>query len=126
MAVFKINNIDYSDHVLADGSYQVNEADVYESWNDANGIEHRAVLRQKIVGTFNMYFEDMNDYIQFLADYRASKDINTHASNIKISVNNPNIAEKEIEAFISFMPTRFKDWSWNEQINQFSVNIQER
>lgn len=40
MIMFKVGAGDYSNRVIA-GSYNVNSQNVYKSWQDINGVEHR-------------------------------------------------------------------------------------
>ena len=62
--VFKVNNIDFSDHVLA-GTYEISEVPVYTEWTDANGRDHHEVYRKRLQGSFDMYFKTVSDFESF-------------------------------------------------------------
>lgn len=125
MIMFKINNKDYSSNVLAD-SYVMNRQDVFKAWNDGNGTENRQVIRQRVMGNFSMFFEEMSKYEEFLADLEASTDERTKAIACTVSINYPRNEEVRIQAFYSFEPVRTRNWCWQDAIKQFIVNIQER
>lgn len=122
MVMFKIGADDYSDRVIA-GSYNVNSQNVYKSWQDINGIEHREKIRDKIVGSFDMYFPKIEEYDAFRAvlDSVRKEDLSytiTVVDNIKNEV-------KTIDAFITFQLTRNR-LGWNDIYERFKLNIQER
>lgn len=122
MVMFKIGAGDYSDRVIA-GSYNVNSQNVYKSWQDINGIEHREKIRDKIVGSFDMYFPKIEEYDAFRAvlDSVRKEDLSytiTVVDNIKNEV-------KTIDAFITFQLTRNR-LGWNDIYERFKLNIQER
>lgn len=122
MVMFKVGAGDYSDRVIA-GSYNVNSQNVYKSWQDINGIEHREKIRDKIVGSFDMYFPTIDEYDAFRAvlDSVRKEDLSytiTVVDNIKNEV-------KTIDAFITFQLTRNR-LGWNDIYERFKLNIQER
>lgn len=122
MIMFKVGAGDYSDRVIA-GSYNVNSQNVYKSWQDINGIEHREKIRDKIVGSFDMYFPTIDEYDAFRAvlDSVRKEDLSytiTVVDNIKNEV-------KTIDAFITFQLTRNR-LGWNDIYERFKLNIQER
>lgn len=122
MIMFKVGAGDYSDRVIA-GSYNVNSQNVYKSWQDINGIEHREKIRDKIVGSFDMYFPIIDEYDAFRAvlDSVRKEDLSytiTVVDNIKNEV-------KTIDAFITFQLTRNR-LGWNDIYERFKLNIQER
>lgn len=120
--MFKVGAGDYSDRVIA-GSYNVNSQNVYKSWQDINGVEHREKIRDKIVGNFDMYFPTIDEYDAFRAvlDSVRKEDLSytiTVVDNIKNEV-------KTIDAFITFQLTRNR-LGWNDIYERFKLNIQER
>ena len=122
MVMFKVGAGDYSDRVIA-GSYNVNSQNVYKSWQDINGVEHREKIRDKIVGSFDMYFPTIDEYDAFRAvlDSVRKEDLSytiTVVDNIKNEV-------KTIDAFITFQLTRNR-LGWNDIYERFKLNIQER
>lgn len=122
MVMFKVGAGDYSDRVIA-GSYNVNSQNVYKSWQDINGVEHREKIRDKIVGSFDMYFPTIDEYDAFRAvlDSVRKEDLSytiTVVDNIKNEV-------KTIDVFITFQLTRNR-LGWNDIYERFKLNIQER
>lgn len=122
MVMFKVGAGDYSDRVIA-GSYNINSQNVYKSWQDINGVEHREKIRDKIVGSFDMYFPTIDEYDAFRAvlDSVRKEDLSytiTVVDNIKNEV-------KTIDAFITFQLTRNR-LGWNDIYERFKLNIQER
>lgn len=45
-----INGVDYTPFIV-EGSYKINTVEQYESWKDANMVEHRVVVTSKIKGS---------------------------------------------------------------------------
>lgn len=123
MIMFKIGANDYSNRVIA-GSYNVNKKDVFKSWNDINGTEHRDKIRERISGSFDMYFPNIEEYDQFNAVLEEAKQSDL-SYKIAICENTSNQLVI-IDAFLSFQLTRNRDGSWNDLYERFKVNIQER
>lgn len=48
-----VNNTDITPYIV-EGSYKVNAEDSYESWKDANMVEHRVVIAEKVKGSFEV------------------------------------------------------------------------
>lgn len=48
-----VNSTNITDYIV-DGSYDININDAYESWQDGNMLEHRVIVAQKIVGSFDI------------------------------------------------------------------------
>mgnify|MGYP003313057365 CR=1 FL=1 len=120
--MFKIGAGDYSNRVIA-GSYNVNSQDVYKNWQDLNGIEHREKIRDKIVGSFDMYFQSIDEYDDFRAVLDSvRKDDLSYTITI---VDNKTNTEKQIDAYLTFQLTRNR-FGWNDIYERFKLNIQER
>ena len=48
-----VNSTDITDYIIKD-TYEVNSEPVYTSWEDANYVEHRVYVRNKIKGSFEV------------------------------------------------------------------------
>lgn len=120
--VFKIGNNDYSGHVIA-GTYNVNEYDEYTLWEDANKREHRDVIRTRIEGSFDMFFNSAEDFQTFYQTYKAAAD----ASGLTpITVmNNTTNTLVSINAYIDFELVRNRHDNWQDYYEVFSVNVKE-
>lgn len=122
MIMFKIGTSDYSNRVIA-GSYSVNSQDEYKSWKDMNGKEHHEKIRDKIVGSFEMYFPNIDEYDSFRAVLDGAKQTDL---SYRIAVcDNKSNEMKVIDAFITFQLTRNR-LGWNDIYERFRLNIQER
>lgn len=104
MTLFKIMGKDYTNKIIQ-GSFDVNSEDVYSTWTDANNIKHREIYRQRISGSFDMYFSDEESYNEFIADVTAAK---TQAGYcyVGIMTNNENVFHEMVELFVDFSPKR--------------------
>lgn len=48
-----VNSTDITDYIIKD-TYEVNSEPVYTSWEDANYVEHRVYVRDKVRGSFEV------------------------------------------------------------------------
>lgn len=61
MIFFQIGSTDLSP--AADiQSYEMNSADVYETWTDANWLDHRVIVRQRISGKVKLGYSSGADF----------------------------------------------------------------
>lgn len=123
MVMLKIGTSDYSNRVIA-GSYSINSKEVYKSWNDLNGVEHRDIIRYRTTGSFDMYFPTIAEYEAFNDVLEANRN---QDMSVKMAVCD-NRTNKVIvkDFYYSFQLTRNRDGSWNDIYERFKVNIQER
>lgn len=115
---------DYSNHVIA-GTYEVNNEPQYVSWEDAGHIEHRFKQRDRVVGSFDMFFRTVSDYATFKSDLDTNRSSSNDSVNMTVKVNNLN-QDKTINAFVSFSLVRNRDGKWNDYFERFKVTIKER
>lgn len=119
--IFIVGSTDYSANVVA-GSYDVNNDPVYNEWEDGNAKTHRQKIRDKIVGSFDMFFRSLTDYTDFLTVLEnATTDEETL---LTVSVNNTGETEASY-FFVSHKPVRDLDGSWSDYIKQFTLDITE-
>ena len=72
MIFFQIGSTDLSP--AADiQNYEMNSADVYETWTDANWLDHRVVVRQRISGKIKLCFAAAADFSAFLSLLAAAR-----------------------------------------------------
>ena len=57
-----VNNTDITPYIV-EGSYNVNSEDSYESWKDANMVEHRVVIAEKVSGSFQVVCSNRSNSI---------------------------------------------------------------
>ena len=122
--LLKIGNTNVSDNIVAD-SYSVYNQPVYKVYEDANGVTHKRFIRDKIEGSFEMFFRTMRGYTDFV-DL-----INTNTSSSDFSVLCTVYDTKRsdvytINAFIEFEPTIALDGTLNEYMKVLKIKLEER
>lgn len=122
--VLLIGNVDYSNHVIA-GSYNINQKIQSSKWDDANYRTHKFKQRDKIVGSFDMFFRTVTDYEGFKADLDGAQAPNDDSYSISLTVNNIS-EQRRINAFIDYELVRDIDGKWQDYFGRFTVNIEER
>lgn len=123
--IFKLNDVDYSAHVVAE-SYTVNLKNIYQEWTDGSQTKHRDVVAQKLQGSFQMYFKtesDLQTFITALASCKTSS--NTYP--VKLKANNKTVAnlQSSRDVFLDFEPTRKRNSSWDDVFEVFEVTVEE-
>lgn len=123
--IFKLNDVDYSAHVVAE-SYTVNLKNIYQEWTDGSQTKHRDVVAQKLQGSFQMYFKtesDLQTFITALASCKTSS--NTYP--VKLKANNKTVAnlQSSRDVFLDFEPTRKRNASWDDVFEVFEVTVEE-
>lgn len=124
MAVFKIEESDFSGHMIA-GTYSVIRRPVYSTWNDGNGNSHRQLKRYKMQGSFDMFFRTMEEYQDFINAIESSKTANVN-SYVAATLTD-NMSNEDIEGYfyLDFSPLRNRDAKWNDYMQAFTVNVEE-
>ena len=123
-SLFKIGTTDCSDNVVR-GSYKVNRTNVYKTYEDANGATHRRFIREKMSGTFQMFFKLMKDYSDFIELIEDNKSATTYAVNCTLYDNYSGEAYT-VNAFIDFQPTITQDAGLREYMQVLDITIEER
>lgn len=120
---FLVGSTDYSAHVIA-GTYEVNNEPVLYEWTDARKILHSRKIRDKVVGSFDMFFRTVTEYNAFKSVLDDAKSSTDEAYTLSVTVN--DTAEQEtITAKVSFKLVRNIDGAWNDYFERFTVNIEE-
>ena len=120
--MFIIGQTDYSDHVIA-GSYKINNVPVTEDWTDAAGTIHRQKIRDKIIGSFDMWFRTKTDYDSFLSCISTNQNDNMTVP-VTLEVNNTGDSFTG-NVFINHETVRNRDGSWDDYMERFTVNIEQ-
>jgi len=125
MAMLTINGVDYSGHVIA-GSYNVVKKPVGVNWTDGfkvNRFEYQG--RERVSGSFDMFFRTMAEYNAFLADLSAVYSLGFYTITVKLN----NIAPPSDSATgnfkFGFSPVRNIDGLREDYIQRFTVSIEE-
>jgi len=121
--MFKIGLTDYSNHVVGE-NYSVQSNDEFETWTDANGKEHRSAYRQRISGTFELYFTDEAEYLTFQSVLEANKRTDlTYPITIYDSRTGN---EEDIFAFVTYNITLYRNPAFVDRVEQIKVTIKEQ
>lgn len=124
MIMFKVNNIDFSNHVIA-GTYAVNTTEKYNTWTDANYHTHKQVLRTITKGSFDVYFKTMEEYNAFSSAIRASKTANGDSCISATVVDNISNQEVTGRFYVEYTPIRDRDSKWRDYYKQFTIKLEE-
>lgn len=58
--------------LIVDGSYKMDAKDLYESWQDANYVEHRIIVTNKVEGSFDVVLTEdttsLSEFMDIIAD----------------------------------------------------------
>lgn len=122
--IFSINGVDYSDHVIA-GSYSINNSPVFKEYDDANGNTHRVKIRDRIEGSFSMWFRTVEEFNDFMSDVNSATTPSNNISVAFLLVNNTN-QSGNFNVFLDYDTTRNRDGSWNDYMERFTVKVKER
>lgn len=123
--IFKLNNTDYSAHVVAE-DYNINLKPVYQEWVDGGQVKHRDIVAQKLQGTFKMYFATATDLQTFLT---AMASVKTTANTypVYMKANNDTVASLTAKkyVFLDFEPIRKRNAKWDDVFEVFEVTVEE-
>ena len=120
--VFTVNDIDFSDHVLA-GTFEISDTPIYTEWTDANGRDHREVYRKRLQGSFDMYFRTVTEFEEFNQAYKTARR-DSGLTTITIMNNSTNQVEQK-DVYLDFSPIRNRRDDWEDYYEQFTVDVKE-
>lgn len=122
--LFIVGNENYTNNIIV-GTYAINNKPVYKTYTDSNGNTHRFKTRDKIVGSFNMFFKTAEEFNAFSAVVKSNESSVNFSVPITVTVNNTG-EEKLINAFIDYETTRNLNGRREDYFDVFKVNIEER
>lgn len=120
--VFVINNVDFSNHVLA-GTYDIGDVPIYTEWTDANGRDHREVFRKRTQGSFDMSFRTVTEFEEFNQAYKAVRK-DSGLTRVSLMNNSTNLVERK-DVYLEFSPIRNRRDDWEDYYEQFTVDVKE-
>lgn len=120
--MFKVGNLDFSNRVLS-GSYNVQNNDMFESWTDANGKEHRSSYRKRMGGSFDMLFKTIDEFKAFNNHLALNK--NDDLTYPITALDNLTSEEVSFVGFINFSPTRRRNELWKDMVDVVTISILE-
>ena len=122
--LLKIGTTDVSSYIVAD-TYSVYNQPVYKVYEDANGVTHKRFIRDKISGSFDMFFRSLTDYTNFVTLIGS----NTSATDFSVTCtvyDTKRSAAYTIYAFIDFKPTIALDGTLSEYMKVLNIELEER
>lgn len=121
--LFKIGENDYT-RKIRQGTYKVNSYDVYKEWQDANADIHRSVIKQRISGSFTMYFGNEAEFTLFLSRLASVRE-NDSSYNVWLMTNNNNTFNQR-RVYMDFRPAREQKIIGEAWYPELAVTIQGR
>lgn len=118
-----INGTDITQYILSE-SYNVNQKNEFNEWTDANRVNHRDIIRTRVLGEFELQFKvgdetPYNNFVTLLKD-------NTSSGVLHITVFVNNINEtKEINVFYEYLPILAKNVRSNKYYKSFKLSLEE-
>ena len=97
MMFFKIGSTDLSQYADIQ-NYNINEADVFQSWTDGNWIDHRDMVRTRITGTVLLGFKTAASWSAFQTILASQRNAAGYYP-VTLYVNNTGTTET-IDAFL--------------------------
>ena len=120
-----VNDTDITNYIV-EGTYKMEAQDSYESWKDANGVEHRIIITSKVSGSFDLVCSNRSDSItlpDFLALWNGAVD------NGVVTVGVYVINQGELKAIDAYHEISSKEHIRSGDgslIDVLTINISER
>jgi hypothetical protein len=123
MELFKIGDEDFT-NLIQVPSYKVNNKPVYNTWTDADYIDHRDIVREKIRGSFRMLIDSDEDLLRWLT---AISNYTTSGGYVPVTLYVDNLAEQcEADMYIDFDIPEDRPYYGNKKHDPFEVKLEER
>ena len=120
-----IDNTEITNYIV-EGSYKMNAADSYESWEDGNFVEHRIIVTKKVSGEFDVVCSNRANSItlaNFLALWTNAED--NGVVTIGVDVLNEG-AFRAIDAYYSITNKSHNRAGDGSMIDVLTIKITER
>ena len=122
MVLLKIGNVNFTDCIVSD-TYAVDSVPVIETWEDIQGNSYARKIKDKIIGTFDLFFTDMTAYNEFYSTLRANMKSNDLCPAIVCdNKKNQNVS---VDLLFDFKPIRKKHSIIGDCYSQFTVTVEE-
>lgn len=123
--IFKLNTVDYSEHVVAE-EYKVNLKPIYQEWTDGAQVKHRDIVAQKLQGTFKLFFNTAAELQTFVSAMAAAKTSdNTYPVQLKANNNAIASLRASTNVFLDFEPVRKRNGKWEDVFDVIEVTVEE-
>lgn len=121
MVLAVVNSTDITRYIDKD-TYSVNHVDEYESWQNANFVNKRIVVRTRVSGSFTIRCGNGLSFATFLSNWNAAVD--DHVVTLGVFVQSQNTF-KAIEAYYSFEGEKHVELSNGAIYDEVTINIEE-
>lgn len=118
----KINGTDITKWINT-SSYEVNAEDVMNTWEDANKVTHRDIIRQRVKGKFSLSFSNISECEEFVELIKANR-LPDKRILMTLKVLNEN-EERTLYVFFKFLPTLFKNRANGKHWNKLTFEVEE-
>lgn len=123
MQLFKIGSKDFTSKITVP-SYNVNGLPNSKEWKDGNHKTHRDVYGYKLKGNFTIYFDDSDEYFEFMSLIR---DNTTKDGFIEVTLyDNTRNEEITTEVILSTAPANSLPYYGAKKHDGFNISIEER
>lgn len=120
--LFSVNNVDFTRYIIS-SSYDMAKEDEYIEWKDAYGFKRKDIYRTRISGSFELKFINRAKYNEFLGALSAVKTDGYYPVTVFV---NTTLATETINAFIHIAPKMKAQYSDYPEMEQFSVEVEQR
>lgn len=124
MKLFVIGGVDYTTHITVP-SYTVNQIDQYIEWQDATYKNHRYKARSTVSGNFTIYFDDVNEYLEFLGLVDKNRNSLGYIPDVELYCNNKDAVVKA-DVFLDMNPANDLPYFGTKSHSGYQITIQER
>lgn len=118
----KINGTDITKWIIT-STYEVNSEDVVNTWEDANRVTHRDVIRQRVKGKFDLSFANKAECEAFVALIKDNR-LPDKRLIMTLRVLNEN-EERTQYVFYSFNPAMYKNRSKGKYWENVTFEVEE-
>lgn len=122
MTLAVVNGVDITKWIDKD-TYKVNAEDIYESWQNANFVETRIFIRDRVSGKFDIRCGSRSTYADFLTNWNAAT--TNGVVTMGIYVQNKN-QMKAVNAFFTFTGEEHYENPNGARFDRVTVEIEER
>lgn len=120
---FKIGNTDYSAYIDQQ-NFLVNNEEIFSTWTDINGTEHRDHIRTRVSGSFVMGFRDSATFASVVSAISTALATNGYTS-CQIYCNNTGTT-LTVDAYLTLTGEAKYDFTNSRQWQTLQIEITER
>lgn len=123
MELFIVNDVDYTNHILVP-SYKVQSNPVTKEWEDATYTKHTDLLRWRVEGSFTIYFDDIQEFHDFLDNLNNSREVDNYIP--AVVYDNRTHSQKTSKFNINIAIVNNLPYYQRKQHDGYAVTIEEK